>query len=142
MRQLKIHRGHVRAVGYSPDGQWLVSAGNDQMVRLIEVAAGKVRRKWGEFHHVMSVATFSPSATLIVAAGTHRSIQLLAPEEAFEAMIASYPPDDRLVENYPFNVTALGYSPDGKRFFAGIGEKQTATYLGEVNLWNCSTERE
>ena len=141
MRQLKIHSGHVRAVGYSPDGKWLVSAGNDQTVRLTDVGSGKVIRKWLEFGRVMSSAKFSPSGTEIAACGNRLEIELIQPEESVEQTLALPSPNGYRRHPYPFNVSALGWSPDGKRFFAGIGDKQTSNYLGEVHLWNCSPHR-
>ena len=141
MRQLKIHAGHVRAVGYSPDGKWLVSAGNDRTVRLIEVTTGKVCRKWGPFGHVMSSATFSPSGTLLVAAGGLTCLELMALEGDFATKVILPTTIEYRHLGY-LNISALGYSPDGKRFFAGTGVKQTSREDGDLHLWRCSTERE
>ena len=142
MRQLKIHAEHVRAVAYSPDGKWLVSAGNDQTVRLIEVEKGKVIRKWGPFGRVMSSATFSPSGNTIVAAGREVALERMESSESSVTTIALPSPSGYVREAYPYNLSAIGYSPDGRHFFAGLGDKHTSNYFGEVHLWRCSAERE
>ena len=139
MRQLKIHSGHVRAVQYTPDGNQILSASNDRTVCLTGVQSGKVIRKWGDFGRVMSSATFFRSGTMIAAAGGRLAVELLDVEGDFSTTVAIPPPVWRSADWYPNSVSALGFSPDGSRFFAGTGDKQTSNALGEVHLWQCHT---
>ena len=132
----------MRAVCYSPDGKWLVSAGNDRTVCLIEVSAGTVRRKWGIYGSVMSSAMFSPSGTLIVAACALSTLELLAPDGSFDTTITIPTTLNISFMGYENNVTALGFSPGGGHFFVGMGDKQTSQASGELCFWKCSTERE
>ena len=140
MRHLRIHTGHVRAVAYSSDGEWLFSAGNDRTVRRIEVAAGKVRRKWGPFGNIMSNVVVSPSGSVVVAAGAHSGIQVMAVEGEYTRTYLFREP---LGLSYPVyvNISAIGFDPRGTRFFAGTGDRSLARQSGEVCLWECSTER-
>ena len=62
------HRGFVRALAVSPDGRTLASCGNDHLVKLWSVPAGKlVRTLAGHACHVYNVA-FHPDGRSLVSA--------------------------------------------------------------------------
>ncbi len=68
VRALDAHRGWVRAVAVSPDGQRLASCGNDQLVKLWSATEGKLLRELpGHTSHVYNVA-FHPSGQFLVSA--------------------------------------------------------------------------
>ncbi|HVX64565.1 MAG TPA: hypothetical protein VHC19_28340 [Pirellulales bacterium] len=64
---IDAHKGWVRAVAISADGATMATAGNDQLIRLWNVADGKlVRELAGHESHVYNVA-FHPSGHLVSA---------------------------------------------------------------------------
>ena len=147
MHQLTIHAGHVRAVGYSPDGRRLVSAGNDRTVRLIEVATGKVLRYWDGLRRILSLRD------LFALREPHRRRRRASPTTpppaASSSALARYPrirspgrsnwpSHSGMATSEPMTASsAMGYSADGKLFFAATGNKRTARAEGDVRVWRC-----
>jgi ribosome biogenesis protein ERB1 len=71
------HKGKVRSLSFSPDGQWLATGGDDGCVRLWEVATSSCARVW-RFGSVVDCVEFNPNIDvplIAVAAGT--SVTLL-----------------------------------------------------------------
>jgi WD40 repeat protein len=67
-RTLDAHRGWIRALAVSPDGQTLASCGNDHLVKLWSCADGKlVRELSGHACHVYNVA-FHPDGKHLISA--------------------------------------------------------------------------
>jgi len=76
------HRGLIRSISLSPDGQWLASGSDDGTVRIFEVSTGRCYRKW-DFKNqhtedddsiVVECVAFNPNPAmplLAVAVGTH-----------------------------------------------------------------------
>lgn len=70
------HRGPVRSISVSPNGQWLASGAEDRTVRIWELATGRCVRVFGADHAVCSIA-WNPTGTaglLAVAADTNVAI--------------------------------------------------------------------
>jgi WD40 repeat protein len=66
LRTVQAHRGWIRALAVSPDGQTLATCGNDHLVKLWSVADGKpLREVAGHACHVYNVA-FHPNGKELV----------------------------------------------------------------------------
>jgi WD40 repeat protein len=66
LRTIDAHKGYIRAVAVSPDGQLLASAGNDNLVKVWSTSDGSlVKQLEGHTRHVYNVA-FHPSGKFLV----------------------------------------------------------------------------
>lgn len=77
MRELRGHAGVVKDIGFSADGRWIVSGGEDGSVRVWEAASGRrVAEHWAEGAPVEVVA-FTPDGTRIFSARTSGAVHLV-----------------------------------------------------------------
>jgi WD40 repeat protein len=122
------HRGPVRAIAWSADGQWIASAGDDATVQLWNAADGQLLRTLAHEAAVTDVA-FSPAGDLLLTASTH--VQLWEPETG------------QLVETFRLKQPAprAAFSPDGRLFAAGRCAEPAedspfaCAEEGEILLW-------
>src|SRR5262249_3048993 len=66
----------VLALCYSPDGQTLATAGEDRIVRLRDVATGKLLAEFTGHGDVVTAVTFSPDGKILAAAGYDQTVRL------------------------------------------------------------------
>ncbi len=113
------HEGAVIAVAYSPDGKFLLSGGEDQTLKLWDVASGKeVRTFTGHRGTVTSVA-FSPGGSLAASGSDDSTVRLWEVASGHEL---------KATESFGWKVTSVAFSPDGK-FVASAGDDN------QVKLW-------
>jgi hypothetical protein len=66
VRTIDAHKGYIRAVAVSPDGQFIATGGNDTLVRVWSAAEGTlVKELAGHPRHVYNV-TFDPSGKFLL----------------------------------------------------------------------------
>lgn len=66
LRTINAHKGYIRAIAVSPDGQFIATGGNDTLVRVWSAADGAlVKELAGHPRHVYNVA-FHPSGKFLV----------------------------------------------------------------------------
>jgi WD40 repeat protein/tetratricopeptide (TPR) repeat protein len=137
---LQGHTGEVYDVSFSPDasqGLRLASAGFDQTVRLWDVSRStEGRQPGGQEVLVLKGHTdkvtgvcFSPDGKYLASASGEG---ILRPGEVkvWQAQTCHHPSDALLpLKGYPGDVTAVGFSADGKRLLA-TGEQ------GKVSAWD------
>jgi RNA polymerase sigma factor (sigma-70 family) len=126
------HKGPVNGVVWSADGKMLVSAGDDQMVRVWD-AAGKLKRTLaGHRDRVIGVAVTQDGKTL-ASRGGDNAIRIWEVETGKElrwwetSLAAGFGPGME-------SAWAISFTPDGQKLFAGgfSGSQTFEVATGEV----------
>jgi eukaryotic-like serine/threonine-protein kinase len=115
------HKGNVRSVAFSSDGQYLASAGNDRTVRLWDLGTRKQQAVYPHPGPVVTVA-FAPDGKLVASAGHFEKPRLWD----------TAPAENLPVLQHSGGVHFLAFTPDGKTLVTG-GEHPT-------QLWDVAAE--
>lgn len=110
---IDAHAGWINAVAFSPDGTWLVSGGDDEMIRVWDAATGKRVREWrGHADGVTSIA-LRPDGRQIVSGGWDNTLKVWDVRTGRRL---------RTFEGHEEQVTSVAYSRDGKWLVSGSGD--------------------
>ena len=146
IRTVDAHKGWVRAVAVSPDGSLLVSVGNDLVVRLWNMADGKlVRQMPGHESHIYNVA-FHPDGKHLATGDL--KCNLMHWEVATGKQVRTWQAESLQKYDKTFIATiggfrGMAFSPDGKyvacsgitkvtNAFAGIGNPSVVVFDWET----------
>jgi WD40 repeat protein len=105
-RTLRGHDGLVWTISFSPDGRWLVSGGQDSIVRVWDTASGVEVRKLSRHKAPVRSVAFSPCGRWLASASEDRTVILWNAKtgEAVHTLSAQ-----------PVPIWSLTFSPDGQR---------------------------
>lgn len=104
------HDGEVWGVGYSPDGEWLASSGDDHLIRLWRTSAPYDTKVLSGHRSLVASLVFSPDGSQLATGSYDGTVRLWSV------------PDGALIREYAKHkkrVCTLAFSPDGKRIAAG-----------------------
>jgi WD40 repeat protein len=114
------HPGQIHSIAFSSDGRQIVSGGQDETVRIWNVATGTVEKTLtGHENRVNSVA-FSPDGRRVVSGSNDKTIKIW--NTATGALEKTLTGDENGVDSVTF-------SPDGKRIVSG-------GYGGSLRVWD------
>jgi WD40 repeat protein len=133
---LTAHQGRVQALAVSPDGKTLASGGEDQTIKLWDVATGQLRTTLRGHTVPIHGLSFSPRGDLLASCG-HRDFR--PPGEVKLWDLTAGKERATLVEGGRPGIGGLAFSPDGKTLAVGGGERDPGK--GIVQLWDACTGR-
>jgi WD40 repeat protein len=105
MRTLRGHADWVQAVVFSPNGEWLATAGNDKHVLFWNAATGESVYAFSDPRHVVTDLAWSHDGTRIAATGFENRLRIYDAESrqlkhdwacpCRDMRVAEWSPDDR-----------------------------------------------
>ncbi len=122
----RVAGGFVDSVSFSPDGQLLVSAGEDSLIHLCEVTTGKeIKSIQGHTWRIGSVS-FSPNGKMLVAGDWNKIIKLwdVATGQEIKTFIG-----------HKGKLLSVSFSPKGNLFASASDD-------GAIKLWNLAQGKE
>jgi hypothetical protein len=126
IRTFTGHKQAVQSAALSPDGRLAVSGGDDEELRVWDVATGKVLRLLkGHSGQIWSVA-FSPDGKYILSGGDDRTARLWLAADGKEV---------RRLTGHDDHVNRVSFSPDGALALTGSDDKT-------LRLWQVETGKE
>src|SRR5262249_25010501 len=128
--QGRLHDNEIWVVGFSPDGQALLTASRDRTVRLWEAATGKLRRTLPRHPYPVRSAAISPNGRLIVTGGGDTTTA--KGEARFWEAVTGAPSGPPLEQEVVWQVA---FSPVDRNTCAVTSGKNV------VRLWNLATRR-
>ncbi len=120
----------LKSVSFSPNGQTLATVGDDQLLHSWDAETGAPVDIYTGQNAALSLVAFTKEGNAISLAANNTGVVWdFATEWKLERTIGSPDSAEMLVDR----VTALDFSPDGKRLASGGGEPSRS---GEIKIWN------
>jgi len=115
----RIHASGVNAVAYNPNGELLVSAGRDGVIRVYRASDCKLLRSLEEHQYAINSVHFSPDGEKLASGGSDKSVRLW---EVKSGKLL------RSLEGHQYAINSVHFSPDGEKLASGSDDNT-------VRLW-------
>jgi WD40 repeat protein len=125
-RVLTGHGQTVRAVAVAPDGSWLVSAGQDQVVRFWAMATGQERATLTGHTGLVVAVAVAPDGSWLATGSVNRTVQI------WDAVTGR---QRATLAGHTGWVQAVAIAPDGS-WLVSVGQDRT------VRIWDVATAKE
>lgn len=114
-----IHSDAVFSLDFSPDGSHLVSGAADRLMKIVDLASGKVVRTFeGHSHHVLGVS-WKPDGRLLASAGADNVIKL------WDALSGER---KKTIDTFGKEVTSVGFVGITDQILASAGDHQVGLF--------------
>jgi eukaryotic-like serine/threonine-protein kinase len=125
-RRFTAHADWVMSVGFSPDGERIISAGRDGSIAVWQATSGREVFRWQAHEGAIPCVNFLPSGRHILSGGEDGTIRLWTSDTGRQK---------RALTGHHGAVYGFAVFPDGRRALSA-GEDQT------IRLWNLTTGRQ
>ncbi|KYC40002.1 hypothetical protein WA1_29020 [Scytonema hofmannii PCC 7110] len=116
------HNGWVNSVTFSPDGKFLVSGGEDNVVKLWNVADAKLMRTFTGHTERITRVKFSPDGKIIASASGDKSINLWKLDGKLWQTLGGK-------KGHTQQVNSISFSPDGQLVVSAAAD-------GTIKFWS------
>ena len=115
--ELSHGQGKVTRVAWSPDGKWLATGATDNLVRVWNVASGKIEHELAGHTGTIWSLAWSPDGTRLATAAEDKTVRLWDPLAG--KLVAHY---DQFPEamNLSFNPDRLAWTTDSRRLWIAL----------------------
>jgi hypothetical protein len=122
--RLAGHSGPVRAVGFSPKSQLVISGGDDNAIRIWDVATGESVNALHGHGSAVQACTFSPDGQFVLSGGKDERIRLwdLAGYEESRVLHST------VLTGHVDAVLSARFSPDGKEIVTASRDRTAALW--------------
>ena len=119
-------RGHVSCAKFSPDGKFVVTAG-DNVIQFWDPVSGELRRQWESRVDRFTDIEFSPNGSLLAIGGGGGNLSVWDLKTGEEILARSG------VDLFTQGIRTMAFSPDAKRLICVTAEEES--HIWDTQTW-------